>query len=152
MKKVINGDKLIIASLRVLILIAQFEYRKSYKLTIDKIMLYDYYMKFPKTMIEQDKEYSFNEYYAFYHWKPDYREYMEIINFLLSRNLIDKDDYIKRGNCLITETGTWIVTNMQGEYKQLLEKISLYLRRNIASKPDKEVEKIILGKYREGIG
>lgn len=153
MEEIDKGNKLIIEGLRILILISKFEYRKSFKLTIDKIMLYDYYMKFPKTMIEKDsKEYSFYEYYAFYHWKPNYKQYIDTIRFLLSKGLIQHKEYITNNNCLITEIGLDLVNNLKNPYKQSLGEYAKFIRKSISNKSDKEVERIILDKYRGELG
>ena len=69
--------------------------KKTIKLTKYRIMLYDYYLRFPHTMfngVANDEELRENidEYYAFFHWKPDIVKYRQSINFLVAKGLLYK--------------------------------------------------------------
>lgn len=147
MGEISEGSKVILEALRILILISQFEYRKSFKLTVDKIMLYDYYMKFPETMIEtREDARNFHEYYAFYHWKPNYKHYINIIRFLLSKGLIEMTQYVEHKNCLVTDQADNLINSLDSSYKRTLLENAKYIRKNVANKSNKEVEEIILSK------
>jgi len=80
---------------RILIIAKSLNDVKSVKLTEYKIMQCDYYLKFPRSMFGSDisedtfKE-NFNEYYAFYHWKPDIIAYKNVLRYLLAKELISK--------------------------------------------------------------
>jgi len=146
-------SNIIMDSIRILILISKFEIKKSFKLNIEKIMLYDYYMKFPNTMIETnslniDIKYNFYEYYSFYHWKPVISDYMRILKYLLSKDLIkrnldkDKKEYYYE----ITDKGQNFIDQLSSNYKKVLDKISEFVKNNISIKKDSEVEQEILYK------
>ena len=149
-------EKTIIDSLRILILISKFGYRKSFKLNIDKIILYDYYMKFPKTMCEitdsqEILNYSFNEYYSFFQWKPNYCDYIILIKFLLSKGLIDPLIYKEQNICVITQSGNDLLNSIDNKLKEEMEMTAFYIKNELSKKNDGELEKIIFNKYRETI-
>ena len=74
MKMRIDFGDFVTDCVRILVLLNSVTMRKSIKLTESKIKLYDFYFKFPNTMIEETElsrsEKNFDEYYAFFHWKP----------------------------------------------------------------------------------
>ena len=90
-RRVINSEILLNAA-RMLVLISKFDNNNS--INLNKIMLYDFYMKFPKTMIEDssiyDYDYDFYEFYSYYHWRPDREKYQLFIRYLLGKALINK--------------------------------------------------------------
>lgn len=144
-------SNLIMDSLRLLILISKFEYRKTFKLTLDKIILYDYFMKFPNTMLN-DNEYvtisetDFYEYYSYYHWKPNQNEYLEILNYLMSKGLIDRQIEGNKFFYLSTNDGNDLVNSIQSYYKIKLDKIATFVKSNISKLSESQTENLILEK------
>jgi len=143
----VNGD-LILNSTRVLIIISKFETRKTFKMNINKIMLYDFYMKFPKTMIPNEvkgmKEYDFNEYYSFYHWQPDREQYHLFLRYLLSKKLIDKK-ILNNDFCYqINDRGKEVISRLEGDYSKQLEIIAEYIKKEVSKLSDLKIEENIL--------
>ncbi|WP_411683137.1 ABC-three component system middle component 2 [Clostridium thailandense] len=144
-------SNIVMDSIRILILISKFEVKKTFKLTIDKIMLYDYYMKFPNTMIDTSSlnvnvKYDFYEYYSFYHWKPIIGEYNKILKYLISKGFIEHNVDKKVSYYIITDRGLEFLGNLNSIYKQSLEILSDFIKSNISKKSDSEVENEILTK------
>ena len=78
---------------RILILISSAKKHKSIKLTENRIRLYDYYFRFPFTMIENEAkeagvEMNVDEYYSFFHWQPDVIRYRQILNYLVAKGFV----------------------------------------------------------------
>lgn len=145
----VNRD-LILNSTRVLILISKFESRKAYKLNSTKIMLFDFYMKFPVTMLPKEVELStkedFNESYSFFHARPDREEYQLYLRYLVSKRLVDRvilgNDFCYRVN----NRGKEVVQNMESDYSFELHKIADYIKRNITKLSESAIEDAILNK------
>lgn len=142
---IVNSD-LILNSTRILILLNKLESRKSIKMNINKIMLLDFYMKFPNTMISKDsgiKANDFNEYYSFYHWQPDRDQYYQFLRYLLSKRLIDRkiinNDFIY----LITDRGKNVIQRLESSYSKQLDSISEYIQKEVAKLSDKKIEENI---------
>ncbi len=100
--------ELIASSMRLLTLLFGFKDKTSFQMTFDKLILYDFYLRFPKTMIGETanvEEYDFEELFSFYHSEPDRENYHRLIKFLRSKGLISK--VIKDGSFIyqITELG-----------------------------------------------
>ena len=80
-------------AVRVLVLLNAVKDRKSIKATENKIKLFDYYLKFPCTMLSNDfqitQQWNFDEYYAFFHWKPNLVRYRQSLNYLRAKGLIE---------------------------------------------------------------
>lgn len=82
-------------SVRILILLNATKNRKSVIMTERKIMLYDYYLKFPYTMLYESEKLldpiqTLDEYYAFFHWQPDILHYRQSINYLIAKGFVEK--------------------------------------------------------------
>lgn len=150
---VVDMDHFIIDSIRILILISAFENKKSksFKLTENKIKLYDYYLRFPSTMLEDKPakvrfKNNFDEYYSFFHWKPDVIRYRKVINYLTAKDLI-RLEFEKNGIFyLVTEKGTELINSMQSKYKNDLCEIALIIVKYISKISDKKLEEEILAK------
>lgn len=142
-------DDFIIDSIRLLILISVFKDKKSFKLTDTKIKLFDYYLKFPATMLEEESvkislRKNFDEYYAFFHWKPDIVRYRKTINYLLAKDLIIKEAK-ENDNCyIVTDKGIELINSMHAKYKNDLSELSLYIEKNISKMSDTKIEEEIL--------
>lgn len=105
-------------SIRILILLNNSKSRKSLKMDDYKIKLYDYYLKFPYTMIGVDsKIYGFeeniDEYYSFFHWQPDLIKYRQALNYLISKKFIIEDN---KSNYKITEIGEEVLQKINNDY------------------------------------
>jgi hypothetical protein len=143
----VNSD-LILNSTRILMILSKFETKKTFKMNINKIMLFDYYMKFPKTMIPNQvkdmKEYDFNEYYSFYHWQPDREQYHLFLRYLLSKKLIDKK-ILNNDFCYqINDRGIEAINRMESTYSQQLETIAEYIKKEVSKLSDLKIEENIL--------
>jgi len=112
-------------AVRILILLDAVKERKSVKMTDSKIKLYDYYLKFPCTMLGDDiqefnLQWNFDEYYAFFHSQPDLVRYRQRLNYLLAKGLINIQ--IESNNSLfkINELGINALNSIDNPYKSKL--------------------------------
>ncbi|MBN8211090.1 hypothetical protein JI666_20350 [Bacillus sp. NTK071] len=143
----VNSD-LILNSTRVLILISKFESRKAFKLNATKIMLYDFYMKFPQTMLPKEIDISteedFNEFYSFFHSRPDREEYQLYIRYLLGKRLVDRvvieNDFCYR----INDRGKEVIYNLKSDYSMELDKIAEYIKKDVSKLSETLIEETIL--------
>lgn len=93
-------------AVRVLVLLNAVKDRKSIKATENKIKLFDYYLKFPCTMLSNDfqitQQWNFDEYYAFFHWKPNLVRYRQSLNYLRAKGFCEISFFsiLKRGGTM----------------------------------------------------
>lgn len=110
-------------SVRMLVLLKNTASKKSLKMTEYKITLYDYFLKFPYTMMEKAAEkYGFeeniDEYYSFFHWQPDLVKYRQALNYLIAKGFVVKNDEI----CYqITELGIEALQKINNDYLNNLD-------------------------------
>ena len=135
-------------SIRILILISNVSAKKTFKITIDKIMLYDYYMKFPNTMIDKNCMkiniyYDFFEFYSFYHWKPNIIYYNKIIRYLEAKELV-RCDFDRKFYFVATDKGNELINKLNSEYKKSLYIIAKFINDNVSKMSDSKVELEIL--------
>jgi len=149
----VNFDQFIIDSIRILILVSAFGNKKnsSLKLTENKIKLYDYYLKFPATMLDNETvkaklRNNFDEYYSFFHWKPDIIRYRKVIFYLVAKDLIRRETCENDISYSITDKGTEIINSMQSKYKNDLCELSLFIKKDISKMSDKKIEEEILNR------
>ncbi|GCD11311.1 ABC-three component system middle component 2 [Clostridium tagluense] len=140
-------SNIVLDSIRILILISKFEAKKTFKMTIDKIMLYDYYMKFPNTMIDKNTmeiniDCNFYEFYSFYHWKPNIIDYNKVMRYLVAKELV-KRAVDKQFYYTATNKGYKFLNELNSEYKNSLNIIANIIKTNIAKMSDGEVEQEI---------
>ncbi|MDI0273535.1 hypothetical protein QGQ84_08085 [Bacillus safensis] len=143
----VNRD-LILNSTRILILISKFATRKTFKLNLYKIMLYDFYMKFPQTMlpreIRNNNSKDFNEFYSYFHWQPDRDEYNLYLRYLIGKKLIDKviigSDLCYR----INERGISVLKSLESSYSYELNSIADYIKKEISKLSDSIIESKIV--------
>ncbi|WP_394548562.1 ABC-three component system middle component 2 [Priestia aryabhattai] len=145
----VNSD-LILNSTRILILISEFDSKKSFKMNLNKIMLYDFYMKFPRTMLpdgeNQGEQRDFNEFYSFFHWQPDREEYNLYLRYLLSKKLIHRI-IIDNDFCFkINERGREALEKLKSTYAAELDSIAKYIKKEVSKLSDTKVESIIIEK------
>lgn len=139
-------------SVRILIVADTVKDRKSIKLTENKIKLYDYYLKFPKTMLEKtsldgDIKDNFDEYYAFFHWQPDLIRYRRSINYLISKGFIKKCFENNDLFFVITDRGIEVLKKLDSSYKNRLVKLaSNMLKEVVKLSSDSKIEEEIKSK------
>ncbi|HFK1456668.1 TPA: ABC-three component system middle component 2 [Bacillus cereus] len=145
----VNRD-LILNSTRILILIAEFDSKKSFKMNLNRIMLYDFYMKFPRTMLPkeeiQEEQRDFNEFYSFFHWQPDRTEYNLYLRYLLSKNLIQRKIIDNDFSFRINELGKEVLEKMKSTYATELGSIAKYIKKELSKLSDTKVESMIIEK------
>ncbi|QEK12337.1 hypothetical protein FQB35_08080 [Crassaminicella thermophila] len=144
-------SNLVMDSIRVLIVISKFKYRKTFKLTIDKIMLYDFIMKFPNTILENNnietlQDIDFFEYYSYYHWKPNQSEYLKILNYLISKRLIVRRLEENKFFYLSTSEGKDLINLLESSYKHKLDKVATIIKEEISKLSDTTIENKIMEK------
>lgn len=135
-------------SLRILILLDAVKNRKSVKMTDTKIKLYDYYLKFPYTMLADtininELEWNLDEYYAFFNWKPDVIRYRQSVNYLFAKGLIQRE--LSSNNLVysITELGEEALSSVESSYKKKLSEYAEKFIPEVSKLSDKKVEEII---------
>ncbi len=135
---------------RILILIDAVKKYKSIKLTENKIKLYDYYFKFPYTMLgEQVKDLgidmNIDEYYSFFHWQPDIIKYRQITNYLIAKGfvtVIDEKDKIFS----ITKIGEEVLNKIENPYKERLIALSDIIMPKVYKLSDTKINEEICHK------
>lgn len=136
-------------SVRLLIILETVSKLKpNHRITENRIKLYDYYLKFPHTMIDKASthEYTranFDEYYAFFHWKPDIVRYRSNLNYLIAKGLIEKR---LEGSDLffnICPQGVEALKKMKSGYKLHLTNLAKDVFPVIIKLSDKKVEEDI---------
>lgn len=137
-------------AVRILVLLYAAKDRKSIKITENKIKLYDYYLKFPSTMLSDNfqiaQRWDFDEYYAFFHWKPNLVRYRQSLNYLQAKELIEKVSEDALTIYRITDLGVEALTSINSPYKNRLIELANYFIPQIYRLSDKKIEKIILEK------
>ncbi len=122
-----NFSDYITDCVRILVLISAVKKYKI-KLTENRIKLYDYYFKFPYTMLEDSVkdlgiDMNVDEYYSFFHWHPDVIKYRQTINYLIAKgfvNIVDGKEKI----FTISETGEEVLGKIESPYKEKLISLS----------------------------
>lgn len=146
---ILHSD-LILNSGRLLVLLSKFQKAKSYKMNMDKIMLLDFYMKFPTKMIEEsdfkNERSDFNDMYSYFHWKPDRDQYNLFLNYLTSKQLIKKEIIKKDFIYFISEDGLKVISTMESNYYHQLDLTANYIKKHISNLSDEKIENTILEK------
>lgn len=135
-------------SIRILIIANTVKDRKSLKLTESKIKLYDYYLKFPKTMFannnfDVDFKDNFDEYYAFFHWQPDLIRYRRNIDYLIAKGFIAKHFESNDLYYSITDKGIDVINALNSTYKYRLVKLANMLIKDVAKLSDAKIQEEI---------
>lgn len=131
--------------MRILILISAFLNKKSFILDLDKIMLYDFYLKFPNVMIPESDfikltDLDFDGYYSYYHWKPDRGHYQICLGYLVGKKLIIKTIKKNVFSYSVNHMGESIVNELNSKYASRLVKIADYISKKISSLSEAKVE------------
>lgn len=135
---------------RILVILASTKKYKSIKLTENKIKLYDYYFKFPYTMLGNKVEnfgvdMTVEEFYSFFHCQPDIIKYRQIINYLISKGFIQCID--NNGTIFsITETGEAVLDEIKNPYKERLIVMSDIIVDTLKNMSDTKINEEIQSK------
>lgn len=124
-------------SVRILVLLDAVKERKSLIMTENRIKLYDYFLKFPCTMLSEDiyelsTQWNFDEYYAFFHWQPDLIRYRQSLNFLISKGFIET-----------TLDGNSVVYTMKELGKEALDRIDNSYKQKLIELANKFIPKVV---------
>lgn len=147
----INFTDYINDSVRILILLNAAKGRKSLIMTERKLMLFDYYLKFPHTMLEDFVDESgdlqtLDEYYAFFHWQPDIIRYRRSVNYLIAKGFAEKNIDKNQTFLCITCRGEEAVAQIDTEYKVRMEKFALTFLPTVTKLSDSKIEEQIRSK------
>lgn len=138
--------ELILSSMRILSLLEAFKNNKSYQMTFDKIILFDFYMKFPQTMIRKGDDISnfdFEELYSFFHAHPDRDNYHRILNFVLSKKLIIKEILNSSFNYKITDLGIEVVNGIHNPFSERMKANAILIKKNISKMSEMKIKEEI---------
>ncbi len=144
----ISNSEVFESSIRILFLLSNFESKKTFKMTVDKIILYDFYMKFPNIMIDdlEYNEYNYNDYYSYFHIKPDREIYKLFLGFLYGKGLVDKSISSNDVCYTINENGKNVTGSMKSDYAAKLRKVGMYIKNVTSKQSDLQIENTILYK------
>lgn len=147
----INFTDYINDSVRILILLNAAKGRKSLAMTERKLMLFDYYLKFPQTMLgdltdtPSDLQ-TLDEYYAFFHWQPDVIRYRRSINYLIAKGFAEKSFDKNQTILSITGRGEEAVGQIDTAYKIRMGKLTSSFLPVVAKLSDSKIEEQIRNK------
>ena len=135
--------------MRILTLLFGFKDKSSFQMTFDKLILYDFYIKYPVTMFgefENAKNLDFEELYSFYHSEPDRDNYHKILKFLIAKRLIDRK--IIKGSFVyqITNLGVELILSIKSTYSDKLIKYALKISKTVSKLSDFKVKEEIHSK------
>ena len=135
-------------TVRLLFLIDSFKNKKSFMLTDNRIKLYDYYLKFPKTMLANKNlelyfDDSLDEYYSFFHWQPNVIRYRKSLNFLLSKGLITKAEVKGKANYSIAPQGETTVQSFNNDHAKRWSPILHYIVNSASKMSDSGIDREI---------
>ncbi len=146
--------ELVLSSMRILNLLNSFKGLNNYSMSFDRIILYDFFMRFPKTMIPDKKEtnqFDFEELYSFYHTHPDRENYSRVLNYLLSKNLIDKQILLGSFSYSITDEGTTIISEIDNPFAEQMRENAIYIRQKFSRISETKMREDIYTKSLENI-
>jgi len=154
MIKNFSFDDFINDSIRILIIADAVNSIKKIKLTENRIRLYDYYLRFPRTMfngIATDEELKANidEYYAFFHWSPDIVKYRKSTNFLIAKGFLVKEMQDNNVVYIISNKGIEAIKKLNSSYKQKLVSLAKLMIKSVLKLNDSKIEEEI--KYKTNI-
>lgn len=119
-------------------------------MTDRKIMLLDYYLKFPNTMLcdlnnAPDELQTLDEYYAFFHWQPDIIRYRQSLNYLLAKGFVEKR-LNNHAIFIITDRGKEAINKINTAYKARMENLTFTFFPLVIKLSDSKIEGQILAK------
>ncbi|MDF9824493.1 hypothetical protein M2475_000844 [Breznakia sp. PF5-3] len=104
--------------------------------TRDRMALYDFYLKFPELINQEDYRPDFDTEFSYFYWVPNYTLYSSVLINLEARGLIHKDE---NGNYSITELGTNFIGDIENPYLDRTNKNSKFLISNICKLSNKDI-------------
>ncbi len=131
--------------IRVLKIIEVFKDKEKYLLNIKKIVMFDYYMRFPFMTEEDMNRQNFDDKYAFYFWKPDYSLYEAVMAVLVSKKLV-RDNEEKY---YIEQDGIEVLSKMSCAYMDTLKVTGEYILNSVIKMSDKKIEEDIIEKSKQ---
>lgn len=131
--------------IRVLKIIEIFKDKDKFLLTERKIVMFDYYMRFPFMTDEDREKQNFDDKYAFYFWQPNYSLYEAVLAVLLSKEMIA----CREGRYYIENKGIEALSNMNCEYMKTLSSTGQYVLNTVIKLSDKKIEEDILNKSKQ---
>jgi hypothetical protein len=89
---------------------------------------------------------NFDEYYAFFHWKPDVTKYRGSLNYLIAKGFVGKQ--LKDSDLFFTicPQGTEALSKMKSGYKQRLTALAELIIPIISKLSDRKIEEDIVKK------
>lgn len=152
----VNFSDYINDAIRILILLNTLKDRKSVKVTENRIKLFDYFLKFPSTMFEDELpehivKWNFDEYYSFFHWQPDLIRYRQTLNFLQAKGLIERKIENSLGIYVISDLGVQAINSIDTPFKKRMDEIATMYIPNVAKLSDTKIEQIINEKSKKGL-
>lgn len=141
------NSELILNAIRLLILLSNFANQKTVKTTLDKIMLFDFYMKYPRVMIDDaefDDQFSYYDYYSYYHWKPNREEYHLYLRYLSAKRLISRSILSNEFIYQITKDGTDVIEGLNSSYSVSLKSVALHIKKHVSKLSDTKIETEII--------
>ncbi len=135
-------------AVRILILLDSVKDRKSLKMTESRIKLYDYFLKFPCTMLGSDLQnlgtkWNFDEYYAFFHWQPDLIRYRQSLNYLIAKGFIEKSLADSTILYTINDLGIEALNHIENSYKSDLIELAKNFIPKVEKLSDSKIEQLI---------
>lgn len=139
--------KYLIGIMRLLTLLSAFEKSRTYQMTFDRLILLDFYMRFPKTMMNLDNySFDFEELYSFYHSYPDREYYQEMLRILTSKKLIEKEIQNSSFIYRIKPIGVELVKSIDNTYSHSLISTALLIKKNISKLSEANMKQEIYNK------
>lgn len=129
---------------------------KSISLTERKLELYDFFLRFPKTMTlseeqSQEEDVSFEEYYSFFHWQPDIIRYRQATNYLIAKGFAEKEIDDSVVVYKITDLGKTVIEDLNNPYKNQLTELMINNVKQLSKLSDKKIEEMIQEKSKKHI-
>ncbi|MEK4476308.1 ABC-three component system middle component 2 [Paenibacillus sp. FSL R7-0048] len=143
------NSELILNVTRILVLLSNFNNQKTIKTTLDKIMLFDFYMKYPRVMIDDEKseeKISYYDYYSYYHWKPDRAEYHMYLRYLMAKRLITRNIASNEFVYIISNKGIEITESLKSTHSNDLKSVAMYVKKYVSKLSDTKIEEDIIYK------
>lgn len=139
--------KYLIGIMRLLTLLSAFEKSRAYQMTFDKLILLDFYMRFPKTMMNlENYSFDFEELYSFYHSYPDREYYQEMLRILISKKLIEKEIQNSSFIYRIKPIGIDLVNSIDNTYSHSLISTASLIKKNISKLSEANIKEEIYSK------
>ncbi|MEP3569749.1 MAG: ABC-three component system middle component 2, partial [Flavobacteriaceae bacterium] len=126
-----------------------FKKNRTYQMTFDRVILFDFYMRFPQTMIREDDDasgFDFEELYSFFHAHPDRENYQKSLNFLLAKELISKEISNSSFIYRITELGIDTVNDIDNPFSNRMKDNAQLVKSNISRMSETKIKEEISSK------